>query len=128
MAMKTCTIVKFIESSNRFNMYIASFMSVCYWLFSQFNGKKNPIFSQSVDLESFQFWFLIFLGRRKSIVPCSCFAVQQEFSCIVAWSSFNMGKDNIFSVDSQQFCSSMVSKKGASLNLKYLQLGPELWN
>ena len=53
--MKTYTIVKFIESSNRFNMYVTSFMSVCYWLFNHFTGKKKTIFSQSVDLESFQF-------------------------------------------------------------------------
>ena len=50
--MKTWTIAKFIESSNRFNISIAIFMSVCYWLFSQFTGKK-PFFSQSVELESF---------------------------------------------------------------------------
>ena len=44
--MKTYTIVKFIESSNRFNMYIASFMSVCCWLFSHFTGKKSNFFTE----------------------------------------------------------------------------------
>ena len=75
-------------------------MSVCFGYLVSSLGKKTT-FSQSVDLESFQFLFLIFLGRRKSIVPISCFAVRQEFSHMVAWSSFNMGKDNIFSIDSQ---------------------------
>ena len=32
---------------------------------------------------------------------CKILTYQQEFSHMVAWSSFNMGKDNIFSIDSQ---------------------------
>ena len=44
-------------------------------------------------------------------------------SHMVAWSSFNMGKGNIFSIHSQYlhntFYSSMVCKNGTSLNLKH---------
>ena len=39
--------------------------------------------------------------KESSIVPCPCFTFQQKFSQMVACFSFNMGKDNIFSMDSQ---------------------------
>ena len=129
MVMKTYTIVKFIESSNRFNMYVTSFMSVCYWLFNHFTGKKT-IFSQSVDLESFQFWFLIFLGRRKRVVLSHVLALHSNKSLakwlhvfLLTWerTTYSQWIHNTF-------CSSMMSKNGASLNPKYLQLGPVLWN
>ena len=44
--MKTCTVVKCMESSNRFNMHIAIFMSVCYWLFSPLSGKSHDFFAE----------------------------------------------------------------------------------
>ena len=83
--MKTSTIDKFIESSNRFNMYITSFMSVCYWLFSHFTGKKPNFFTECrfgvISILIFDFF------RQKkdsSIIPCICFIAQQEFSQMVA--------------------------------------------
>ena len=100
--MKSCTIVKFIESSNRFNMYITSFMSVCYWLFSHFTGKKPNFFTECrFGVISILIFYFSRKKKDSSIVPRIYFTVQQEFSHMVACFSFNMGKDNIFSIDSQ---------------------------
>ena len=128
--MKTCTIDKFIESNNRFNMYITSFMSLCYWLFSQFIGKKK-FFLQSVNLELFQFWFFIFFfGRRKIVVLSHVFALQSNKSLAIWLHVFLLTweRTTYSQYIRNTFCSSMVSKNGVSLNPKHLQLDPVLWN
>ena len=63
--MKTCTIVKFIESSN---IYIARFMSVCYWLFGQFTGKNNNFLTEYRVISILIFDFFFF-RQKKAYCP-----------------------------------------------------------
>ena len=88
--MKACAIVKCMESANRFNMYIVTFMSVCHWLLSQFTGKSSNFFSKRKfgDISVLSFFKVITKiaevgGRRVVAVLPPVIALQSNMSFAV---------------------------------------------